>query len=83
MNAIYRGISNIWRNKARSLAVMLLLTFIMTLLIVLIEINNVLRERLSGIESRVQTQIELRPAGFSSSNFGNNKIVGNQKFRRN
>ena len=73
MNAIRRGIKNICRNKARSLAVTLLLSLIMTLLIVLVEVNNTSRERLSEIESRVQTLIAMRPAGLSDPDVSKNK----------
>lgn len=80
MNAIYRGIKNIWRNKARSLTVMLLLTFIMTLLIVLVEVNNASNEWLSEIESRIQTLIEVRPAGMSSIDVSKTAPIGGGEF---
>lgn len=80
MNAVRRGIQNIWRNKARSLTVMLLLSLIMTLLIVLVEVNNTSRERLSEIESRVQTLIEVRPAGMSGPDVNKNKPFGGGEF---
>lgn len=80
MNAIQRGVRNIWRNKARSLTVMLLLSFIMTLLIVLIEINNTSTERLNEIESRVQTLIEVRPASMSSIDVSKTTPIGGGEF---
>lgn len=83
MNAIRRGIKNIWRNRTRSASVIFLLGLIMALILGLIEVNNASKKELSKIESRVQTLIEMRPAGMSGADINKNKPFGGGEFNTN
>ncbi len=80
MNSIHRGIKNIWRNRTRSASVVFLLGLIMALILGLIEVNNASKKELSEIESRVQTLIEMRPAGMSGTDISKNKPFGGGEF---
>lgn len=77
MNPIQRGIKNIWRNRTRSASVIFLLGLIMTLILGLVEVNSVSKEKLSEIESRAQNVIEIRPAGMSGASYSENKATVN------
>lgn len=81
MSAFRRGITNPFRNKARSVVVITLLSLVTGLLALMIQASVASRQQIAGMEQRVRTLIELREAGaFGTGGFGADHPVGEEGF---
>ena len=81
MSAVTRGVTNPFRNKARAVAVALLLSLVTALLALMVEVNLASRQQIAGMEKQVRTLVELREAGaFGTGGFGSDKPVGEEHF---
>ena len=63
MSAIGRGFINPFRNKARALVVVVLLSIVTGFLALMVQASFASRAQVSGMEGRVRNLIELREAG--------------------
>lgn len=69
--SVVRGARNPFRSKTRATVVVLLLSFVIGLVALMVQATLASRQQISKMESRVQTLIEMRPAGsFGSSAAG-------------
>lgn len=76
-----RGLRNPFRSTARVTVVILLLAIVIGFLALMVQATLASRAKITDMESRVRTQIELRPAGeFGTGGFGRNKPVGQDNF---
>jgi hypothetical protein len=81
MSAMGRGLRNPFRNKARTVVVIGLLSLVTGLLALMVQATLASREQIAGMESRVRTLIELREAGaFGTGGFGGDKPAGEEHF---
>lgn len=81
MSAIGRGFINPFRNKARAVVVVALLSLVTGFLALMVQATVASRERIASMEGRVRTLIELREAGaFGTGGFGGDKPVGEEHF---
>ncbi len=81
MSAIGRGLTNPFRNKARAVVVVALLSFVTGLLALMVQATLASRNQVAAMEGRVRTLIELREAGaFGTGGFGGDKPVGHDRF---
>ncbi len=81
MSAISRGFSNPFRNRARAVVVVTLLSIVTGFLALMVQASLASRAQISGMEARVRTLIELREAGaFGTGGFGGDKPVGEEDF---
>ncbi len=81
MSAIARGFSNPFRNKARAIVVVVLLSLVTGFLALMVQATFASREQITGMEGRVRTLIELREAGaFGTGGFGGDKPIGEEHF---
>lgn len=81
MSAIRRGFINPFRNKARAVVVVGLLSLVTGFLALMVQATFASREQIAAMEGRVRTLIELREAGaFGTGGFGGDKPVGHDRF---
>lgn len=81
MSAIRRGITNPFRNRARAIVVIALLSLVTGFLALMIQASVASRQQIAGMEQRVRTLIELREAGaFGTGGFGGDKPIGHDRF---
>ncbi len=81
MSAIRRGATNPFRNRARAVVVIALLSFVTGFLALMVQASVASRQQIAGMESRVRTLIELREAGaFGTGGFGGDKPIGHDRF---
>ncbi len=81
MSAIQRGLRNPFRNKARTVVVLLLLSVVIGLFAVMVQATFQTQEQLESLQARLRTLIELREAGaFGTGGFGGDKPVGANEF---
>lgn len=81
MSAIQRGFVNPFRNKARAVVVVALLSLVTGFLALMVQATVASREQIAGMEGRVRTLIELREAGaFGTGGFGGDKPIGEEHF---
>ncbi|WP_018991688.1 ABC transporter permease [Aromatoleum toluclasticum] len=81
MSAITRGLTNPFRNKARAIVVVALLSLVTGFLALLIQATLASRDQIAAMEGRVRTLIELREAGaFGTGGFGGDHPVGEEHF---
>ncbi len=81
MNAIRRGLTNPFRNKARASVVVILLSLVTGLLGLMVQATLASRQQIASMEGRVRTLIELREAGaFGTGGFGGDKPIGEEHF---
>ena len=81
MSAIGRGFINPFRNKARAVVVVSLLSLVTGFLALMVQATLASREQIARMEGRVRTLIELREAGaFGTGGFGGDKPVGEEHF---
>lgn len=81
MSAIGRGFINPFRNKARAVVVVVLLSLVTGFLALMVQATFASREQIASMEGRVRTLIELREAGaFGTGGFGGDKPIGHNRF---
>lgn len=81
MSALVRGCRNPFRNRFRSVVVVLLLALVIGLFAVLVQGALATREKLESLQAGVRTVVELREAGaFGTGGFGGDKPVGEEDF---
>jgi putative ABC transport system permease protein len=81
MSAIGRGFINPFRNRARTVVVVVLLSIVTGFLALMVQASFASRAQVSGMEGRIRTLIELREAGaFGTGGFGGDKPVGEEHF---
>ena len=81
MSAIARGLRNPFRNRVRTVVVVLLLAIIIGLFAVMVQGALLTRQQLETLQANVRTVIELREAGaFGTGGFGGDKPVGAEDF---
>ncbi|MBI2315467.1 MAG: ABC transporter permease [Betaproteobacteria bacterium] len=81
MSAIGRGFINPFRNKARTVVVVVLLSLVTGFLALMVQAAFASREQIASMEGRVRTLIELREAGaFGTGGFGGDKPIGEEHF---
>lgn len=84
MSAIGRGATNPFRNRARAVVVVVLLSIVTGLLALMVQASFASRAQVSGMEGRVRNLIELREAGaFGTGGFGGDKPIGEEHFSLN
>lgn len=67
MGAISRGLRNVYRNKFRTLLVIILLSVIIGIFVTMTQVNTAAKEQLGDLESKIETTIEVRPIGSLGS----------------
>lgn len=81
MSAIRRGFTNPFRNKARAVVVVALLSLVTGFLALMVQATVASRQQIASMEGRVRTLIELREAGaFGTGGFGGDKPIGHDRF---
>jgi putative ABC transport system permease protein len=81
MSAMRRGLINPFRNRARAVVVVALLSLVMGFLALMVQATMASRQQIATMEGRVRTLIELREAGaFGTGGFGGDKPVGEEHF---
>ena len=81
MSAIGRGFINPFRNRARAVVVVVLLSIVTGFLALMVQASFASRAQVSGMEGRVRNLIELREAGaFGTGGFGGDKPIGEEHF---
>lgn len=81
MGAIRRGVINPFRNKARAVVVVALLSLVTGFLALMVQATMASRQQIASMEGRVRTLIELREAGaFGTGGFGGDKPIGHDRF---
>jgi len=81
VSAIGRGFINPFRNRARAVVVVVLLSIVTGFLALMVQASFASRAQVSGMEGRIRTLIELREAGaFGTGGFGGDKPVGEEHF---
>ena len=81
MSAIHRGFTNPFRNKARAVVVVALLSLVTGFLALMVQATMASRQQIASMEGRVRTLIELREAGaFGTGGFGGDKPIGHDRF---
>ena len=81
MSAIGRGFINPFRNRARAVVVVALLSLVTGFLALMVQATLASRQQIATLEGRVRTLIELREAGaFGTGGFGGDKPVGEEHF---
>lgn len=81
MSAIRRGLANPFRNKARTVVVIALLSVVTGLLALMVQAMLASRQQVAAMEARVRTLIELREAGaFGTGGFGGDRPLGHDRF---
>ncbi|MGQ0523105.1 MAG: ABC transporter permease [Betaproteobacteria bacterium] len=81
MSAVRRGFINPFRNKARAVVVVVLLSLVTGFLALMVQATFASREQIASMEARVRTLIELREAGaFGTGGFGGDKPIGHDRF---
>lgn len=81
MSAIGRGFINPFRNKARAVVVVALLSVVTGFLALMVQATFASRQQIASMEGRVRTLIELREAGaFGTGGFGGDKPIGHDRF---
>ena len=81
MSAISRGFINPFRNKARAVVVVALLSVVTGFLALMVQATFASRQQIASMEGRVRTLIELREAGaFGTGGFGGDKPIGHDRF---
>lgn len=81
MSAVARGLRNPFRNRVRTVVVVLLLALIIGLFAVMVQGSSQSREQLGSLQTNVRTLVELREAGaFGTGGFGGDKPVGAEDF---
>jgi len=81
MSAIGRGFINPFRNRARAVVVVALLSLVTGFLALMVQATMASRQQIATMEGRVRTLIELREAGaFGTGGFGGDKPVGEEHF---
>lgn len=81
MSAIGRGFINPFRNKARAVVVVALLSLVTGFLALMVQATTASRQQIASMEGRIRTLIELREAGaFGTGGFGGDKPVGEEHF---
>lgn len=84
MSSFMRGVRNVLRSPSRSIAVVLLLTAILTSFALLGGISVTSANELRELETKTRTLIELREAGaFGTGGFGGDRPVGEHNFTTN
>lgn len=83
MSAIARGFRNPFRNRVRTVAVVMLLALIIGLFAVMVQSALLTRRQLEHMQANVRTVIELREAGaFGTGGFGGDAPVGSAEAGR-
>ena len=81
MSAIGHGFINPFRNRARAVVVVVLLSLVTGFLALMVQATMASRQQIATLEGRVRTLIELREAGaFGTGGFGGDKPVGEEHF---
>lgn len=81
MSAVSRGFTNPFRNKARAVVVIALLSLVTGFLALMVQATLASRQQIASMEGRVRTLIELREAGaFGTGGFGGDKPIGHDRF---
>jgi len=81
MSAIGRGFINPFRNRARAVVVVVLLSIVTGFLALMVQASFASRAQVSGMEGRIRNLIELREAGaFGTGGFGGDKPIGEEHF---
>jgi len=81
MGAMRRGVVNPFRNGARAVVVVALLSLVTGFLALMVQATMASRQQIATLEGRVRTLIELREAGaFGTGGFGGDKPVGEEHF---
>ena len=81
MGAFLRGLRNPFRSMTRALVVVSLLALVVGFLALMIEATLASREKITAMEAKVQTLIELREAGaFGTGGFGGDSPIGKESF---
>lgn len=76
-----RGVVNPFRNGARAVVVVALLSLVTGFLALMVQATLASRQQIAAMEGRVRTLIELREAGaFGTGGFGGDKPVGEEHF---
>jgi putative ABC transport system permease protein len=79
--AVQRGVRNAFRNRTRTVAVIVLLALVVGALAVMIQAALWSRQQIATLEARVRTLIELRQAGaFGTGGFGGDRPIGEEGF---
>jgi putative ABC transport system permease protein len=81
MSAMRRGVVNPFRNGARAVVVVALLSLVTGFLALMVQATIASRQQIASMEGRVRTLIELREAGaFGTGGFGSDKPLGEEHF---
>ncbi len=81
VSAIGRGFINPFRNKARAVVVVALLSLVTAFLALMVQATFASRQQIASMEGRVRTLIELREAGaFGTGGFGGDNPIGEEHF---
>ena len=81
MSAIRRGFINPFRNRARAIVVVVLLSLVTGFLALMVQATLASRTQIAGLEGRIRNLIELREAGaFGTGGFGGDKPIGEEHF---
>lgn len=81
MSAIRRGVINPFRNRARAIVVVVLLSLVTGFLALMVQASLASRAQIAGMEGRIRNLIELREAGaFGTGGFGGDKPIGEEHF---
>lgn len=76
-----RGFINPFRNMARAVVVVALLSLVTGFLALMVQATMASRQQIASMEGRVRTLIELREAGaFGTGGFGGDKPIGHDRF---
>ncbi|MBI2311450.1 MAG: ABC transporter permease [Betaproteobacteria bacterium] len=79
--SVLRGMRNPFRSLSRALAVVLLLSLVIGFLALMVQATLASRQKITAMEGRVRTLIELREAGaFGTGGFGGDKPIGEEHF---
>ncbi len=70
MGVIQRGLRNVYRNKIRTLVVILILSLSLGIFIAMLQATNAIQQQTKILSSAIETTIEIRNAGASGMGFG-------------
>ncbi len=70
MGVIQRGLRNVYRNKIRTIVVILILSSSLGIFIAMFQATNAIQQQTKILSSAIETTIEVRNAGASGMGFG-------------
>jgi putative ABC transport system permease protein len=78
MNSFSRGVRNAFRNKMRTLSIVVILGLSMGLALSMLIANKAVSEKISSVKSSVGNTVTISPAGFSGFSSVNNSLTTSQ-----